>query len=46
MLIVDDVVEVTAVVAYAAVETRIDVEVVENMPPYGANFKIVESGVL
>lgn len=46
MLTVDAVVVVTAVVEVEAVDRIIDVEVVENTPPYGANSNIVESGVL
>ena len=45
-LTVDDIVVVTAVVEVDAVDRTIEVEVVENMPPYGANRNIVESGVL
>ena len=43
---VDEIVVVIAVVDVEAVDITIDVEVVENIPPKGANSNIVESGVL
>jgi hypothetical protein len=46
MLVVDDIVVVSAVVEVETVDTTIDVEVVENTPPKGENRNIVESGVL
>jgi hypothetical protein len=46
MLVVDENVVVSAVVEVETVDTTIDVEVVENIPPNGENLSIVESGVL
>jgi hypothetical protein len=43
---VDEIVVVIAVVEVEAVDMTIDVDVVENIPPYVANLNIVESGVL
>ena len=45
-VVVDDMVVVRAVVCVETVDTTSEVEVVENIPPYGANLSIVESGVL
>jgi hypothetical protein len=45
-VVVDDIVVVSAVVEVEIVDTTIDVEVVENIPPNGENLSIVESGVL
>jgi hypothetical protein len=45
-VVVDDIVVVSAVVDVETVDTTSEVEVVENMPPYGANLNMVESGVL
>ncbi len=38
------IVEVSAVVAADTVETIVDVKVVENIPPNGANLRIVDNG--
>jgi len=46
MLVVDEIVVVRAVVWVETVDTTIEVEVVENIPPNGENLSIVESGVL
>jgi len=45
-VVVEDIVVVRAVVWVETVDTTSEVEVVENMPPYGANLNMVESGVL
>jgi hypothetical protein len=45
-VVVDDIVVVRAVVEVDTVDTRVDVKVVENIPPNGENLSIVESGVL
>jgi hypothetical protein len=45
-VVVDDIVVVRAVVEVETVDTTIEVEVVENTAPYGANLNMVESGVL
>lgn len=45
-VVVEDTVVVRAVVEVETVDTTIDVEVVENIPPNGENLSIVDSGVL